>query len=347
MKFLILAGGTGTRLWPLSNDEIPKQFHSFLGERTLLQMAYDRLGFANPEDIFVSSNVRYKGIIQEQLPDLSEENIISEPMKRDTAPCISYAMKYIGDVVGVDEVVTIINADQLIVDDQEFHEVVKVAQGKALNENKFVLVSVKTKSPNPNLGYIKINELWDKKGEVEVYGLEKFVEKPNLEKAKEFHNSFKYLWNTAIFTWKISVFMSELTVNAPSIYENLMKITDFSDCETIYSEFEKISIDFALMEKLENDKVVVIPADLGWSDIGTWETLHGELEQDEFGNVLQGEFVVDNVKNCLLINKTTTPAVLYKMENTVCVFSDYGNLVGDIYDSGTLKKLVNLLNDGR
>jgi mannose-1-phosphate guanylyltransferase len=141
--------------------------------------------------------------------------------------------------------------------------------------------------------------------------------------------------------------MSELKVNAPSIYENLMKITDFSDCETIYSEFEKISIDFALMEKLENDKVVVIPADLGWSDIGTWETLHGELEQDEFGNVLQGEFVVDNVKNCLLINKTTTPAVLYKMENTVCVFSDYGNLVGDIYDSGTLKKLVNLLNDGR
>lgn len=346
MKFLILAGGTGTRLWPLSNDSVPKQFHRFLGERTLLQMAYDRLGFANPDDVFVSTNLKYKDIIMEQLPEVSTNNLICEPLKRDTAPCISFAMKYIMDAVGPDEVVTIINADQLIVDDEEFQDVVRVAQQKALEDEKFVLVSVKTKSANPNLGYIKISDLEFRDGNVEVYGLERFVEKPNLEKAKEFHNSFKYLWNTAIFTWKISVFMDELSVCAPETYNNLMKIDDFEDCKDIYADFEKISIDFALMEKLDHKNVLVIPADLGWSDIGTWETLYGELEKDQFGNVVQGEFVLENVRNSLLINRTKTPALVYKLENRVCVYSEYGNLVGDIYDSGTLKKLVNLLNNG-
>ncbi len=345
MKYLILAGGAGTRLWPLSNDSLPKQFHSFLGDRTLLQMAFDRLSFADSKDIYVSSNLKYKEIIKGQLPELNHENLISEPLKRDTAPCIAFAMKYIADKVSDDEVVTIINADQLIVDNVEFKEVVSVAQ-KFAAKDRFVLVSVKTKSANPNLGYIKINDLVEKQGEVEVYGLEEFVEKPDPEKAKDFHNSFKYLWNTAIFTWKISSFMSELKLKSSELYENLMRIKDFDNCEEVYGDFEKISIDFALMEKLDQKDVVVIPADLGWSDIGTWETLFGELSKDDKGNVVQGSFELDNVKNCLLINKTDLPVVLYKLENTVCVYSEYGCLVGDLYDSSTLKKLVNQLNNG-
>lgn len=345
MKFLILAGGTGTRLWPLSNDDMPKQFHSFLGDRTLLQMAFDRLKFANVDDVYISTNERYKDIVRKQIPELRVENIICEPLKRDTAPCISFAMKYIGDEVGVDEVVTIINADQLITENDEFEEVVKVAQENAQKDN-FVLVSVKTKSANPNLGYIKIKDLIEKDKSVEVYSLDEFVEKPDVDTAKLFHNSFKYLWNTAIFTWKIEAFMEALKEHAPSLYENLMSIHDFDNCESEYANFEKISIDFALMEKIDTSRVVVIPADLGWSDIGTWETLYGELISDENGNVTQGDFKLDNVKNCLLINRTSTPALVYKMENMVCVYSEYGNLIGDLYDSSTLKKLVNLLNDG-
>lgn len=345
MKFLILAGGTGTRLWPLSNDDLPKQFHSFLGSRTLLQMAYDRLDFASPSDIYVSTNNKYEGIVLDQLKDLPKKNIISEPLKRDTAPCISFAMKYIGNNVGDDEVVTVINADQLIVDNNEFENVVKVAQMKA-SLGKFVLVSVQTKSPNPNLGYIQIDELQEKIDGVEVYSLGKFVEKPDVDTAEVFHSSFKYLWNTGIFTWKISTFMNGLKLHASELYNNLNAIKDFKDCESEYSDFEKISIDFALMEKLSIDQVVVIPADLGWSDIGTWETLFGELRGDERGNVIQGKFEIDNVKNSLLINKTKTPVVAYKLENMVCVYSEYGHLVGDMYDSSTLKKLVNLLNNG-
>lgn len=345
MKFLILAGGTGTRLWPLSNDEMPKQFHSFLGERTLLQMAFDRLSFASADDVYVSTNEKYRDIVLEQLPQIDPGNVICEPSKRDTAPCISFAMKYIGDKEGNDQVVTIINADQLIVDNVEFEAVVRIAQEMAIEDN-FVLVSVKTKSANPNLGYIKINSLLKEKDGVEVYGLEKFVEKPDVDTAKVFHNSFKYLWNTAIFTWKISEFMKGLEKHAKGLYENLMTIDDFNNCVSEYENFEKISIDFALMEKLDTSKVVVIPADLGWSDIGTWETLYGELSSDANGNVIQGSFEIDDVKNCLLINRTDVPAIVYNLENKVCVYSKYGCLIGDMYDSSTLKKLVNVLNDG-
>lgn len=341
MKFLILAGGSGTRLWPLSNDDVPKQFQNFVSDRTLLQMAFDRLDFADLKDVYVSTNEKYKSLVCEQLPELDESNIICEPARRDTAPCIAFAMKYISDHSSMDEVVTIINADQLIVDNNEFQDVVDVAQRVAKNDDKMVLVSVKTKSPNPNLGYIKIDSLLEKDGEVEVYGLDKFVEKPNLERAMEFHSSYKYLWNTAIFTWKIKVFLEELMIHAKDLYENLMTIDDFSNCEDQYKKFEKISIDFALMEKVNKSKVNVIPADLGWSDIGTWGTLYGELDKDEFGNVVQGDFMADNVKNCLLINRTEDRCIVYKMEGMVVVKTDNAFLIGEMKDSSTLKKLVN------
>lgn len=343
MKFLILAGGSGTRLWPLSNDEMPKQFHSFVSDRTLLQMAFDRLDFADYEDIYVSTNEKYRDIVKSQLPELSEKNIICEPARRDTAPCIAFAMKYIADDSASDEVVTIINADQLIIDNEEFTDVVNAAQKVALEKNKLVLVSVKTKSPNPNLGYIKIDSLLEKYGDVEVYGLDKFVEKPNVDRATVFHSSYKYLWNTAIFTWKIETFLGELKNHARELYDTLMSIDDYDNCKDQYENFEKISIDFALMEKVDKEKVNVIPADLGWSDIGTWETLHEELEKNEDGNVVQGAFVVENVKNSLLINRTDSVCLAYKMEGMVMVKTKEAVLIGDIKDSSTLKKLVNKL----
>lgn len=341
MKFLILAGGSGTRLWPLSTDDKPKQFHSFISERSLLQMAFDRLSFVDEADIFVSTNEKYFEVIKDQLPSLPLENIIAEPARRDTAPCISFAMKYIQAKGSEDDVVTIINADQLIVDEAEFRDVVKVAQKKADIDEKMVLVSVKTKSANPNLGYIKIKDLVEKDGEVEVYELDKFVEKPDVITAEKFHNSFKYLWNTAIFTWKIKVFLNELEKNSPDVYKVLEKIEDFSNCRSQYESFPKISIDFALMEKVDTEKVLVIPADLGWSDIGTWETLYDELKKDEDGNVVQGKFKYSRVRNSLLINKTDDEVLLIDMENMVVVNTSERILMAPINDSKALKDLLN------
>lgn len=341
MKFLILAGGSGTRLWPLSTDDVPKQFHSFTSERSLLQMAFDRLSFVESDDIYVSTNQRYRDLVCKQLPELAAKNIIAEPARRDTAPCISFAMKYIQNQSDEEEVVTIINADQLIRDEIEFKEVVDVAQSLALGSDKFVLVSVKTKSANPNLGYIKIADIVNKFGEIEVYNLDKFVEKPDLETAEKFHNSFKYLWNTAIFTWKIKVFFEELRVYSPQITDLLDKITDFEDCKGIYEEFPKISIDFALMEKVEVGKVVVIPADLGWSDIGTWQTLYEELAKDDVGNVVQGKFKYQNVRNSLLINKTSDEVILIDVTDTVVVNVGGKLLMAPIGDSKSLKNLLN------
>ena len=340
MKFLILAGGSGSRLWPLSSDEKPKQFHSFVDDRSLLQMAFDRLSFVDRSNIFVSTNEKYVDLVLEQLPELDSKNIIGEPARRDTAPCISFAMKYIASFGSKDDVVTIINADQLIQDEEEFKQVVQVAQDKAKNDDKMVLVSVKTKSANPNLGYIKIADILDRVGGVEVYNLDHFVEKPDLETAEKFHHSFKYLWNTAIFTWKISVFFDELRKSSKELYEIIQTIDDFDNCRVLYESFPKISIDFALMEKVSANRVCVIPADLGWSDIGTWQTLYDELKKDEVGNVVQGAFKYENVENSLLINKSSSDVVLIGLKDSVVVNIDGKLLVAPIADSKTLKNLV-------
>lgn len=344
MKFLILAGGSGTRLWPLSNDKQPKQFHKFVSERTLLQMAYDRLIYLNakPEDIYISSNQNYKQIIQEQLPDLSEKNLILEPARRDTAPCISFAMKYIANDTSQKEVVTIINADQLITDEEEFKHVVLTAQKTAKEEEKLILVSVKTKSPNPNLGYIKIDQLHSRDENVEVYTLDQFVEKPDPERAKQFHQSFKYLWNTAIFTWKIETFLEHLQNQAPEVSKILNSIQDFNNCAKQYESFPKISIDFALMEKVPNTEVLVIPADLGWSDIGTWETLYDELGSDNNEQVIkQGNITYDDSNKSLFINRQKDKEViLIGLDNFVVVNTEDKLLVAPIDQSKKLKEVL-------
>jgi mannose-1-phosphate guanylyltransferase len=346
MKFLILAGGSGTRLWPLSTAKKPKQFQTFLGNRTLLQMAYDRLSFCNPGNIYISTNQTYRRIVKEQLPELADKNIIAEPARRDTGPGIAYAMKYIASTSSdLNEVVTIINADQLITYNDEFENVVKAAQKIASEDEKFVLVAVKTKSPNPNLGYIKVDSLIKRIDNIQVYQLDKFVEKPNKQLAKTFHNSYKFLWNTAIFTWQIKTFFEKLETHAKELADNLLQVNDFNNSQTIYNNFPKISLDYALIEKIPVGDVLVIATDLGWSDIGTWKTLYEELDKDDNDNVIQGHFKIHNVQHCLLVNKTSSEAILYNLNNKVVIKTAEQLLVGDLNDSATLKSLVNKLGN--
>ena len=342
MKFLILAGGSGTRLWPLSTDEKPKQFQAFTGEDTLIQLAFNRLHFVDPNNIFISTSEKYRNLVNAQLPTVDAKNIICEPSRRDTGPGIAYAMKYIAKQSSEDDVVTIINADQLIQDEKEFKDVVVKAQQIAQLEEKLVLISVKTTSANPNLGYIRIGNQVGTNNNNLVYTLDKFVEKPNPIIAKRFHESFRYLWNTGIFTWKISTFMKQLSLHAPDLFE-ILTSASLPISEINYNKFKKISIDFALLEKVEPKKITVIAGDLGWSDIGTWETLFDELYRGDEINVIQGKFIIENVFDCLLINKTNKPVILNKLENKVVVKTDNNLLIADLKDSATLKRLVKSL----
>ncbi len=339
-KFLILAGGGGTRLWPLSTEELPKQFQSFFDDRTLLQMAFDRISDIDPNNIYISTNKKYRDLVTKQLPEIPQSNIIAEPCKRDTGPCIAFAMKYIQSHSSKDTVVTILNADQLIKDEVELRKLISVSQTTAYETSKLVLISVETKFPNPNLGYIKVKDLKETRDSVRVYSLEQFVEKPSIKKAQKYHRSKKYFWNTAIFTWRIDVFMKHLKEHSNDIHNVLITIKDFNNCNDQYERFNKISIDYALLEKVSTDHINVLIGKIGWSDIGTWKTMFDESNKDKNHNLVKGKFRYSNVKNSVLINQTDTEAVAYNFENKFYVITKTTSIVGDLNDSPGLKRIV-------
>lgn len=321
MKFLILAGGVGSRLWPLSTKEKPKQFQSFIGEKTLLQQAYERLNFTDPENIFVATNIEYEQLVKEQLPYLNANHLILEPTLRDTGPSMAFAIKYLQSLYGDEETVSIIYADQLIKKTDEFQKKLIYGHKLAQEEDKFAIIEVKAKYPNPNLGYVKIGNLLKQDQDIEVYELDHFTEKPDLETAKKFVESFKYLWNTGFYIWKTKVFLQEIQKHAPEIHNVLEEITDFKNCLENYKKFPKISLDYALMEKMDPQQVVIIPAELGWSDIGTWNTLYNELINPSETNLTEGVVHHLDTTNSVVINKDPKKKVVLININDLVVIN--------------------------
>src|SRR6056300_1802383 len=186
MKFLILAGGHGKRLWPLSTSKTPKQFQSFIGEKTLIQQTFERIKVFGVENIYVSTNKEYKNLVLEQLPELKAEQVICEPEKKDNGPSVAVCMSYIKKIHGENETVSISHADHMIKDPEELQSKIKLAHDVAKNHNKFCIVEVKAKNANPNLGYVKIKDLLTKVENSEIYTLEKFIEKPDQKTAEKF-----------------------------------------------------------------------------------------------------------------------------------------------------------------
>jgi mannose-1-phosphate guanylyltransferase len=272
MKVVILAGGYGTRLYPLSTVEKPKQFINLIGEKTLFQQTVARLDFLKPEDIFVATNKEYIKFVKEQAPEIPNENIFEEPAMRNTATCIGYAAIQLEKISGKDEVMAIIYADHLVRDKEEFAKKLKAAEKLAKEETTLNIIEVKAEWPNTKLGYVQIGKLLRKIDDVEIFEFKKFKEKPDEETAKKYIESGEYLWNTGFYVWKIGTILDKYKEFAPDTYEKLTK--------NGYEKCENISIDYAIMEKLKPEEVRIIPATLGWSDIGTWETLFKELEKN-------------------------------------------------------------------
>jgi mannose-1-phosphate guanylyltransferase len=341
MKFLILAGGVGSRLWPLSTKEKPKQFQNFINDRTLLQQAFDRLDFADSKDIFVSTNIEYKDIIKQQLPEITNEQIILEPTRRDTGPCIAFAIKYLQSIFGDDETVSIIYADQLIKDKKEFKDKLLFGHKIAAQENKFAIIEVKAKYPNPNLGYVKIGNLIKQENGIEVYELDHFTEKPDYETAKKFVESFKYLWNTGFYIFKVGDFLNKIQTHAPEIDKILNKITNFNDCLETYNKFPQISFDYALMEKIDPKNVLIIPAELGWSDIGTWNTLYEEMVDEIGENLTEGEIHSLATSNSVIINKQKNKkVVLINVDNLVVINTETEILICHKSEDKRIKEIL-------
>ena len=285
---VIMAGGVGSRFWPLSTAKYPKQFHDMLGiGETLLQSTFNRLTNVVPyENILILSNEAYNDIIKEQLPKITQEQIILEPAMRNTAPCILLAAMKIKKK-NPNAVMIVAPSDHFISDEDAFVADINLAFEAAIKEDILITLGIKPTFANTGYGYIKYGQEEGK----ELQKVEVFTEKPTLRNAKKYLEEGNYVWNAGIFVWKATFITDSFNTHLPEMFNlfnegekqlNTSKEEKFVN-ET-YPEAQNISIDYAIMEK--SDSVYVIPASFKWSDLGTWGSLHEELAKDENNNAV-------------------------------------------------------------
>jgi mannose-1-phosphate guanylyltransferase len=291
----IMAGGIGSRFWPVSRVGHPKQFLDILGAgRTLIQQTYDRFTrMVPPENIYVVTANEYLGITQEQLPELPAENIIGEPFRKNTAPCIAY-ISFKLQQINPEASLIIAPADHLILQEEKFLEVCHDSLKFVNHFNALLTIGIKPSYPNTGYGYIQHDDAPATPG---IHKVKTFTEKPNLELAKTFLSSGDFLWNSGIFIWKLKNGIEAFQKHMPEMYELFVSEEDKLNTadekaviETIYPQCSNISIDFGVMEKANN--VYVLPASFGWSDLGTWNSAWENMEKDYFDNAVAGDKVI-------------------------------------------------------
>ena len=283
---VIMAGGVGSRFWPFSRTNRPKQFLDFFGTgRSLLQLTYDRFRKIIPaENILVVSNVIYKDTILEQLPELNENQVLLEPHRRNTAPCIAYAMNRIKAITDKANII-VAPSDHLILKENEFIDVLKEGLEFVENNDSLLTIGIKPSRPETGYGYIQIND-----GEGNLRKVKTFTEKPNAELAKVFFETGEFYWNSGIFLWSLSTIDNAFERLLPDVAskfsagKNLFNTQDEQNfINEIYPTCINISIDYGVMEKADN--VYVLCADIGWTDLGTWGSLYEMSNKDENQNV--------------------------------------------------------------
>ncbi len=288
---VIMAGGIGSRFWPMSTPELPKQFVDVLGTgRTLIQMTVDRFKSVCPmENMWVVTGRRYVSLVRAQLPFLSEDHIIAEPEARNTAPCIAYAAWKIR-MRHPSANVVFTPSDALVIDVAEFGRIINAALDFTVGQRRIVTVGIKPNRPETGYGYIEEGDVIDG---TELLKVDSFREKPCLAVAEEYLAQGRYLWNAGIFVWNVDTIVNSLREYTPSLAAEMdeMSRSFYTDAEDtvvaeMFPECEKISIDYAVMEKA--DCIYTIPADFGWSDLGTWGSLHKLMNHDGHENAIVG-----------------------------------------------------------
>ena len=327
---LIMAGGKGTRFWPLSTEEKPKQFLNLIGEKTMLQMTVDRIKDLIPiEQIFICTGENYKELVKEQLPYITDRNIIIEPEGRNTAPCIALSTIVINRYYKNSNIV-VLPSDHLINDEERFREIIKLANTELENNKETIItLGMKPDRPETGYGYIKLGENKKDLTNGEIFEVESFVEKPNLEKAQEYLESGSYLWNGGMFVWNTTHILNEFKKHMPNTYEALHKADQVEEnllqnfINENYKKTEAISVDYGILER--TDSIKVIPSDIGWDDIGSWEAIERYRIKDKDGNIHIGDINSLNGSNNLVVSSNSK--VIIDDLKDIYVIENDGNIV--------------------
>ena len=319
----IMAGGVGSRFWPASRESMPKQFLDILGVgKSLIRLTYERFSkLIDPERILVVTNKMYADLVAQHIPEIPRTNIITEPSRNNTGPCVAYTAFRL-EAMNPDATFIIAPSDAVILKEAVFLEKITEALEFASQQESIVTLGIQPTRPDTGYGYIASTKEVVK-GQIEK--VNSFREKPNLETAQQYLDDGSYYWNAGIFVWSVKTVLNSFKNNAPDIYKILS--TDLSKYNTdseqeyidqVYPTTPSISVDYAILEKATN--VYTLPADIGWSDLGTWNALHAYMDKDDNGSVVIGDnTLLLNSKNCIVRSDAKKLVVIKDMQDYIII----------------------------
>lgn len=339
---LIMAGGRGERFWPKSRQQLPKQFLSLTDDnKTMIQLTVERiLPLVAMEDIYIATNQDYKALVREQLPDLPEQNILCEPVGRNTAPCIGLGAVHIARKYE-DALMFVLPSDHLIKMNTIFLRTLRDACEVAEQGDNLVTIGITPDTPETGYGYIRFDA---DRTLGRAFAVEQFVEKPSLDKAKEYLASGQYMWNSGMFTWKVSTILKNIRQFLPETYAGLQRISDAIGTEQEkevlaeqFKAFRSESIDYGIMEKA--DHIYILTSAFGWDDVGSWLAVGRIKKTNELGNVVNGNVITVETQNSIIQGSRKLIAAV-GLENMIIVDTDDALLVCDKEHAGSIKKVL-------
>ncbi|MBR1462661.1 MAG: mannose-1-phosphate guanylyltransferase [Prevotella sp.] len=342
---VIMAGGVGSRFWPMSTTERPKQFIDVLGVgRSLLQLTFDRFeSICQPENIWVVTNKKYADIVKEQLPQVPAENVLCEPCRRNTAPCICYVSWRIKAKDPKANIV-VTPSDHIVTNTSEFRRVITTCLKFTGETDAIVTLGMKPTRPETGYGYIQADLTSNSARNKEIFRVDSFREKPDLPTALQYIRNKSYFWNAGIFIWNVNTIVNAYRIYSPSInkiFEKLMPVygtpNEQEEIDRWFPECESISVDYAIMEKAE--EIFVCPADFGWSDLGTWGALLAQTKHDLYGNSVIGENVkLFDSHNCIIHTLGQKKVVVQGLDGYIVAEEDGRLLICKLAEEQRIKQ---------
>ena len=340
-----MAGGVGSRFWPMSTTTKPKQFIDVLGVgRSLLQLTFDRFkGICDPENVWVVTNKGYYEIVKQQLPEIPEHNILCEPCRRNTAPCIAYVSWRI-KAKDRNANIVVTPSDHIVTDGEEFRRVIRQCLQFTGETDAIVTLGMKPSRPETGYGYIQADLSSSSPRNKEIFRVDSFKEKPDLETAQKYIRNKSYFWNAGIFIWSVSTIVNAFRVYQPALNDVFEGMADIygtpQEQEVIdkrFPECESISVDYAIMEKAE--EIFVCPADFGWSDLGTWGSLLVQTKKDIYGNGVIGDNVaLFDTHNCIVHTLGKKKVVAQGLDGYIVAEEDDRLLICRLTDEQRIKQ---------